>query len=175
MLAGGYHLEEAGMNKNEANQLLASIVDSLEDGTLFVEDLGKENVARLLRWTRSRIVIDLADAENKGHIIEEMLKEVVGPHLHPANRFMQELQRVHPEDWDVAIEESLRDDGDEIQQYWIIHDERLQSLMIECGCKFIQLEEIYIWCNPSSERFGLLAMDKLGKLLLDGIYDRHFI
>jgi hypothetical protein len=109
--------------------------------------------------------------------IKQTLADVVGPWLIPANRFMQELQRVHPEDWDVAIDSSLWDEsGDmEIQQYWIVHNERLQSLMIECGCKFIQLEEIYVWCNPRPEWFGSLAMHKLGTLLLDGTYDRHFI
>jgi hypothetical protein len=113
---------------------------------------------------------------SKESAIKQVLSDVVGRWLIPANRFMQELQRVHPEDWGVAIEESLWDEARdmEIQQYWIVHNERLQSLMVECGCKFIQLEEVHVWCNPSSERFGSLAMHELGEMLCAGTIDTQF-
>lgn len=112
--------------------------------------------------------------------IKQVLVDVVAPHLHPVNQLMRTLQQLNREDmmlteWEEELSSSLYDDGDEIQQYWIVHNERLNALMIECGCKFVQFEELLIWCNPSSERFGLLAMHKLGQLLLDGVYDRHFI
>jgi hypothetical protein len=111
--------------------------------------------------------------------IKSKLKETVAQWLIPANRFMQELQRVHPEDWDVAIDLSYMvggpDNEMEVQQYWIVCNDQLLLLMRQCSCEFSHFEEVHIWCDPSSERFGSLAMHELGTLLLDGTYDRHFI
>lgn len=162
------------MNKNQARQLLGSIIQELEAGTMFIEDLGQKNITELLNLVRP-------SNKHTESSIQDALKTTVKPHLFPANTFMQVLRESCevPEAWENAIHLSKwignEENEMEVQQFWFVMNERLRLLMTECGCEFLQLEELHIWLNASSKCFGSLAMDKLGRLLLDGVYDRHFI
>jgi hypothetical protein len=169
------------MTKDQANQLLASIVAEIEAGTLYVEDIGHGNIERLLQLTRLG-TINLDTADNRRQAIETALEKVVMPWLAPGNRLMSILTDdcdCLPSSVAEAVDSSAWvevADGDDMEthQYWIVNHERLRLLMAREGCKIVQIEDLHIWCNPSSEVFGCAAIMSIGRMICAGEIDTEF-
>lgn len=169
------------MNAAQANEILGELLADLKSGRIHWQDLGPANINGLLKLIRQLQQIDLDTVDNRHDAIDSVLKAVVKPWLQPANQFMQKLQSRlpnddSPADWDAAVIESTWDDSEdmEVQQWWLVTNERLKALMHEHGCMFIQIEELCIWCNTTSEVFGSGAMQTIGEMLCAGTIDTQF-
>jgi hypothetical protein len=111
--------------------------------------------------------------------MKEETKQLIKSHFIPANQFMQIMKSVADNlrfEWDQTIDGAFFDEETEMEvcSHWIVANESLRDLMIECGCQLIQLEEVWVWCNTCSELFGSLAISTVTDLIEQGVYDNQF-
>lgn len=156
------------MNKEQSRLFVAELLQDLENGNIFPDDFSRVDRNRLIA------ILNAEGQRSKSESVEDVLDRMVMPWLVGMNGLMQLLQTIQPAEYYEQIRLSQSNQDMEVCQHWIVPNHRLRLLMRICGCKFVKLDDVSVWCNTSSEVYGSLAIQKLGKMLLAGKYDAYF-